>query len=168
LLTKEELMRRMTFTLLLTAGLLTSTWAPPAAAKAATFTERGSAVEVEPGLYCYGEEAEATWVYDYVLHITIRPDGQSMFVGSFRAEVSWSQEGEDFLVHAVVNQRFTDQSSTVLAKGTGVGSKGTHVRFDEVIQARMSPDGFELKMSRDDVLCTPATKRIASAHRPVS
>jgi hypothetical protein len=56
--------------------------------------------------------------------------------------VSWTQNGEDFVARMTVNYRFTDKWAKYVVKGTGVGSLGTRVRFDEVIQAAITADGF--------------------------
>jgi hypothetical protein len=129
--------------------------AGPAAA-ATTSTIRSSETMVEEGRYCHGEVAEATWVFDFVEHVTVRPDGRESVTGNVRSQVSWTQDGEDFVARLTINFRFTDGWSKYVVKGTGEGSLGTRVRFDEVIQARRTADGYDIKQYRDEVHCTPA------------
>jgi hypothetical protein len=126
------------------------------AVAATSSTIRSSETMVDEGSYCHGEVAVATWVYDVVEHATVHPDGRESVTANIRARVTWSQDGEDFETRLTINYRFTDDRSKYLAKGTGVGSLGTRVRFDEVIQARRTADGYDIKQYRDDVHCTPA------------
>jgi hypothetical protein len=125
-------------------------------AAAATATVRGTDTMVEEGRYCHGEVAEATWVFDFVEHVTVRPDGREMVTATVRSQVSWTQDGEEFVVRATSNYRFTDGWAKIVVTGTGEGSLGTRVRFDEVIQARRTADGYDIKQYRDEVHCTPA------------
>jgi hypothetical protein len=124
-------------------------------AGAATTTVRGSETMVEEGRYCDGELAEATWVFDFAEHLTVRPDGRESMTANVRSQVTWTQGGEDFVVRATSNYRFTDSWAKIVVKGTGEGSLGTRVRFDEVIQARRTGEGYDIKQYRDEVHCTP-------------
>jgi hypothetical protein len=127
-----------------------------AAAATTTSTVRSSETMVEEGRYCHGEVVEATWVYDVVEHVTVRPDGRESVTANVRAQVTWTQEGEDFVARLTVNYRFTDGWSKYVVKGTGEGSLGTRVRFEELIQARRTDDGYDIKQYRDELHCTPA------------
>jgi hypothetical protein len=151
---EEQTVRRTMSILMVTAAVAMGPMAGSAGAAATTSTSRWSETEVEDGLYCHGEEALATWVYDVVEHVTVRPDGRESVTANIRAVVTWSQHGEDFEARATVNYRFTEGWSKYIAKGTGTGSLGTRVRFDEVIQARRTADGYDIKQYRDDVYCT--------------
>jgi hypothetical protein len=73
---------------------------------------------------------------------TVHPDGRESVTANIHAQVSWTQNGEDFVARMTVNYRFTDKWAKYVVKGTGVGSLGTRVRFDEVIQAAITADGF--------------------------
>lgn len=148
-------MRRMMSMLVMTAVVAMGPLAGSAAA-ATTSTVRSSETMVEEGYYCNGEVADATWVYDIVQHTTVHPDGRESVTANIGAEVTWTQDGEDFLARLTVNYRFTDGRVKYVVKGTGAGSLGTRVRFDEVIQAAITPDGYDIKQYRDDVYCTPA------------
>jgi hypothetical protein len=145
--------RTMSFLLVgaaMTMGPLTGS-----AAAATSSTVRSSETMVEDGVYCYGEVAEATWVYDVVEHATIHADGRAVVSANIRATITWSQDGEDFVARLTINYRFTEARSKYIVKGTGVGSLGTRARFDEVIQVAITPDGYDIKRYRDEVHCTP-------------
>jgi hypothetical protein len=147
---------KRTMSMLLVSAALTMGPLTGSAAAATTSTVRFSETMVEDGVYCYGEVAEATWVYDVVEHATVHADGRASVSANIRAAVTWTQDGEDFVARLTINYRFTETRSKYIVKGTGIGSLGTRARFDEVIQVAITPDGYDIKQYRDDVYCTPA------------
>jgi hypothetical protein len=154
---KDRPVKRTISILIVSAAMAMGPLAGSATA-ATSSTVRSSETMVDDGIYCYGEVAEAIWTYDIVEHTTVHSDGQKSATANIRAEVTWTQDDEDFVARFAVNYRFTDKQAKYIAKGTGVGSLGTRVRFDEVIQATITPDGYDIKQYRDDVHCTPARR----------
>lgn len=150
-------MRRTMSMLVMIAAVAMGPLAGSAVA-ATTSTVRSSETMVEEGYYCNDEVAEATWVYGIVEHTTVHPDGRESVTANIRAEVTWTQDGEDFVAQLTINYRFTDGWVKYVLKGTGVGSLGTRVRFDEVIQAAVSSEDYDIKQYRDDVYCTPTRR----------
>jgi hypothetical protein len=152
---KDRPVKRTISILMVSAVMVMGPLAGSASA-ATSSTVRSSETVLDDGIYCYGEVALATWEYDIVEHTTVHFDGRKSVTANIRAEVTWTQDHEDFVARFAINYRFTDKRSKYIAKGTGVGSLGTRVRFDEVIQAAITPDGYDIKQYRDDVYCTPA------------
>jgi hypothetical protein len=146
---------KRTMSMLLVSAALTMGPLTGSAAAATTSTVRFSETMVEDGVYCYGEVAEATWVYDVTEHATTHADGRESVSANIHAEVTWTQGGEDFVARLTVNYRFTETAVKYVLKGTGVGSLGTRARFNEVIQAAITPDGYDIRQYRDDLHCTP-------------
>jgi hypothetical protein len=151
----EDRAMKRTMSFLLVGAAMTMGPLTGSAAAATSTTVRSSETMVEDGVYCYGELAEATWVYDVVEHATIHADGRAFVSANIRATITWSQDGEDFVARLTINYRFTEARSKYIVKGTGVGSLGTRARFDEVIQVAITPDGYDIKRYRDEVHCTP-------------
>jgi hypothetical protein len=154
----EDRPMKRTISILMVSAVMAVGPLAGSATAATSSTVRSSETMVDDGIYCYGEVAEASWTYDIVEHTTVHADGRESVTGNARAEVTWTQDSEDFVARLTINYRFTDGWVKYIAKGTGVGSLGTRVRFDEVIQAAITPDDYDIKQYRDDVYCTPARR----------
>lgn len=129
-----------------------------------TWTVHGSDTYTEPGVYCDGEEADATWQLDYTEHITEHDDGRMHISASARGTLAWIQDHIHYTARFTTNfsLNLTGQAETITitVHGTGQGDDGSQVRLAETAHATVTRDGrVTVEFLDDAVTCTPPTPR---------